>query len=245
MISIRTVTPIAACIALALCLSLGTNSARAQTADSDIRPGHASLDTTPIRAGTDSLAIVVVEEDEGFIIGSYVLETSIQDNLITRKERMMAPGGVVIWGEEISVEDGTLRLRSVTAVDARQDDIAVDGSIITRRWDDDGEPQERTASLAHPSFYPNSLDLVLRSLPLGEGYSATLVLLDPDALSELHVPVHVGRAVAVADYHGVNSNTWEVHVHLEGAVDIYHFEQETHELIRYESAAQKLVMLRW
>jgi hypothetical protein len=245
MISIRTVSPIAACFALVLCLSLGTVSARAQAEEPGIRPGNASLDTTPIRAGTDSLAIVVVEEDEGFIIGSYILKTSIQNNLITRTERMMAPGGVVIWGEEISLEDGTLRLRSVTAADVRRDHIEVDGSVITRRWDEDGDPQERTAILAHPSFYPNSLDLVLRSLPLGDGFAATLVLLDPDDLEELLVPVHVERAVALADYHGVNSNTWEVHVHLDGAVDIYHLEQETHELIRYESAAQRLVMLRW
>jgi hypothetical protein len=219
--------------------------ATAQADIPEVRPGHDALDATPVRAGSDSLVIFIITEDDALGIGSYHIDTVIENDLITRTERMLGLEGELLWGEEVMLRDGSLHMVSVRALAGVADHVTADGNAVTRTWHEDGQPREQRQAFEAPAFHPGSLDLVLRSLPLDEGYAARIVVLDALSMQQWAVPIHVERAVVISDVHGQNYATWEVHVDLDGAVDVYHLERDTRDLIRYESAADRMVMLRW
>lgn len=224
---------------------IASSLAAAQPERPEIRPGHESLDPTPIRAGLDSLVVFVITGDDARGIGSYHIDTVLEGGVITRTERMLGLEGELLWGEEVALLDGSLGTLSVRALAGADEQLVADGDAVVRRWREGGEQRERRQTFDAPAFHTGTLDLVLRSLPLAEGYAATIVVLDPASMEQWPVPIHVERAVIVTDVHGAHHTTWEVHVDLDGAVDVYHFDQATRDLIRYESAADRMVMLRW
>jgi len=210
-----------------------------------IRPGDAAIDVFPVRAGADTLAIFVIEGEEAFAIGQYVIETTIEGGRITRSDRMLGLQDEVLWGEHAILEDRTLRPIGIRSQVASAHELTFDDGMVTREWVEDGVAHSATAESDAPAFHPTSIDFVIRSLPLAAGYAANLVVIDLETLGENLLPVHVEREVVVQDVNGRSYTTWEVHLDLGGAVDVYHFEQDSGALIRYESALDALVMLRW
>lgn len=227
-------------IALALVLVLA-GEAVGQAETRELRPGDAWLDTAPLRSGTDSLALFVIDGEEAFAIGQYVVETTIRDGLIRRTDRMLGLAEELLWGEEMVIVDETLRPASLRSLGAGVVEVSFSEDELVRR----GEEVEVRRDGPPGAFLGTALDLVIRSLPLEVGFDAVLVVLDADTLEEALLPIHVLREIAVSDANGVRRATWEVHVDLGGAVDVYHIDMETAALVRYESAVDSLVMLRW
>jgi len=207
----------------------------------DLRPGDSALDSTPIRSGTDSLAVYVVEGEDVIPVGRLILETTVEGDRIRRVEEFIGRLGEVVWRDTFELEDGTLRPINASSTGLREETITFEEQSV--RMEAGGGMRE--APLGGPVFFANSMDVILASLPLEEGFSATIIALDPESLEEREMPVRVTRAVAVRQAEGAARETWEVHLDLGGAVDVYHIDQTTGELIRFESALDSVVMLRW
>jgi hypothetical protein len=210
-----------------------------------VHPGHPSLDTTPIRVSTDSMAVYVVDEGQMVPVGRFLIDTIVEEDVITRTERFYGALGELAWTETLVVEDHTLRPVSHSVTGIRNEAVNFERSavVLTRTVED--EARTTTAEMDAPVFLTKMIDLVLASLPLTEGFAATLLVLDEMNLRAHEVPVSVIRATNVQEVGGTVRPTWEVSVDIDGATDLYHVDRQTGQLVRYESSADGVVILRW
>lgn len=220
-------------------------TAAAPLAQDGIRPGHDVLDTTPIRSGIDSVAVYLIDGDEIFAVGRYLRETTVADGVITREDRFFGRQGEHAWTERFVVEDHSLRPIEVEIGGMRPVSARFSDGAVERTFSRDDDPDTARAELAAPVFHASSLDLVLPSLPLAEGYQTTLLALDDETLAERSLAVAVRRQVNVQQVGGESVTTWEVGVEVDGATDIYHVDPSFGVVVRYESAADGVVLLRW
>lgn len=208
-----------------------------------IRPGDPTLDTSRLAAGTDSMAVYVVDGGQAFPVGRVLLTTTVEGEQIAREEVFFGGEGEAVWTDAFTLERGSLRPLRQRAHGLTAQEHDFEGATVRRRRG--GEARE--ATLSAPVFYANALDLILASLPLAEGYRALLAVLDEDDLGERLLSVEVTGMGDVREVTGVVRGTWRVVVgEGEGEGEsVYHVDRGDGALIRYESPADGLVFVRW
>jgi hypothetical protein len=224
----------------ALAAALLAGPALAQDAPA-LRPGDPALDTARLATSTDSMAVYVVEGGQAFPIGRILLTTEISGDRLSRTEVFYGAEGEEVWTDTFTLDRGTLRPIRQRSLGPIAQELDFEGSAV--RQGRGGEVAE--ASLPAPVFYANALDLILRALPLGEGYRARLAVLDEDALGERVLEVEVAGLSDAREVTGVVRGTWEVRVREGDAESVYHVDRGTGALIRHEAPADGLVLVRW
>jgi hypothetical protein len=194
------------------------------------------LDTTFIRAGIDSLAILVERGDDTVRAGTWVLDTRIHSapggRRITRVQR------VLIGAHPDTVPD-VAHLHWQTLL---PDSAQVRGEVP---YDFFFEPMgvrivsledSSTAELAleSPVFYAGTMDLLLRALPLRVGYGARFPVLRPDGeQDEVYLRVTGEESVATLD--GGACTSLVVEVGFTGDGETYRIATATRDLVRIDS----------
>ncbi len=177
-------------LALAAVLAIPTAALCQPSAPVRITPGTA-LETTFVRSGIDSLAVLAAHGGESVRIGTTVTETGIYgasgDRRVVYVKRLLIQGEPPVVADSLHAHWATLLpIRAHTrGDDPRNFYFATEGVwIMSLR----GDPQ-REVALDAPVFY-RAIDLLLRALPLRAGYRAIVPVLGQEyGAGELHVAV--------------------------------------------------------
>ena len=167
-------------VSLLLALLLAA-PASAQTA---VRPGDPTLDTSVIQAGEERFVVRLVSPMQQDI-GTIVEMTSVADGLVTRVTRIDVPmGGQAQTDSVVAVWPGLAPVSSASTQRGRRagDSDAVtftDGHAMTRITTG-GTPVDSTITFDAPVFGGGWTSEVVRALPLAAGYTATFATLDAD-----------------------------------------------------------------
>jgi hypothetical protein len=179
-------------LALAAVLAIPTAALGQPSAPVRVTAG-AMLDTTFVRSGTDSLAILAAHGGRSVRVGTAVTEIRADpprddDRRVIYVQRLLIDGAHPVVADSLHARWGTLvPIRAHT----RGDDphnfyFTSEGVLIMSLGDDD---PDREVDLDALVFY-RAFDLLLRALPLRPGYRAVLpVLGSEDEVGELHVSV--------------------------------------------------------
>ena len=117
---------------------------------------------------------------------------------------------------------------------------AVRGSVAPK----DSATRRVGAALALPVFDPSSLHLVLRSLPLAEGYAARLPFFDHERLTDRITTVRVTGSEAVGVAGRPGAQAWVVEVDTGAHEATYWVDRETGDPVRVVSRPAPGVELR-
>jgi hypothetical protein len=178
-------------LALAAVLAIPTAAHAQPSAPVRIAAG-AMLDTTFVRSGTDSLAVLTEHGGRSVRVGTAVTEISINslpdDRRVVYVQRLLIDGAPPVVADSLHARWGTLvPIRAHTrGDDPRNFYFTSEGvSIMSLGGDDPDRDVELDALVFYRAF-----DLLLRALPLRPGYRAVLpVLSREDDAGELHVSV--------------------------------------------------------
>jgi len=221
-------------------LVFGVAPALAQDA-APVRPGDAALDTSHLRAGTDSLAVYILDQGRAVPIGRILLTTTLDGDRLNREEVFYGGQGEVVWSDAFTLERATLRPIRQRSEGPGAQALDFDGDAVRQRRGD----ATAEARLAAPVFYANAMDLLLTSLPLAEGFRAEIAVLDDDGLGERRLVVEVEGLGETREVTGVVRGTWTVRVGEGEAASLYHVDRATGALVRHDAPADGLVMVRW
>lgn len=201
-----------------------------------IRPGMA-LDTTFIRAGVDSITILMEHEGDTLPAAIAVLETRLRS--VRGVRQVVFVQRLVVEEEDTTLlaDSAYLHWRTLLPVSAHtRGDIPYDyffgpsGVSITALRDS----TMRAVALDSPVFYLGSQILLLRALPLRVGYRAVLpILTEAGAPGEMHVSVTGEERVRTLD--GGACNTLVVRVEEGDFVVTYRINPATRQLVRIDS----------
>lgn len=177
-------------LVLAAVLVIPTAALAQPSAPERVRPGTA-LDTTFVRPGTDSLAVLASRGGESVRIGTAVVQTGVygaaDDRRVVHVQRLLMDGQEPVVADSLHARWGTLLpIRAHTrGDDPRNFYFTTDGVWIISL----GDAPDREVELDAPVFY-RAFDLLLRALPLRPGYHAIVpVLTQAYSAGELHVRV--------------------------------------------------------
>jgi hypothetical protein len=201
-----------------------------------IRPGT-PLDTTFIRAGADSITILMEHEGDTMQAAIAVIETRLRSDRGVRQVVLVQRLVVAEEDTTLLADSAYLHWRTLLPVSAHtRGDIPYDyffgpsGVSITALRDS----TMRAVALDSPVFYLGSQVLLLRALPLRVGYRAVLpILTEAGAPGEMHVAVTGEERVRTLD--GGACNALVVRVG-EGDFEVtYRIDAATRQLVRIDS----------
>jgi hypothetical protein len=226
------------CIALAAALTI---PAAALCQDPEhVRPG-APLDMTFIRPGLDSVAIMTERGGQSTQIGFAVLETRIDSAsgapVVIQIQRLLIRNQPPVTADSAHLHGRTLlpisaHKRGDTPFDFIFGPTSV--RMVSLR-----NANEMEVPLASPMFYSNSVELLLRALPLRVGYRAVLPVFAEGFTSELHLSVTGEERVRTPDGGACTSLVVEAR---EGEdTGTYRIETATRDIVRFDSEFATLV----
>lgn len=188
-----------------------------------LRPGTPVLEGARIAAGTDSLALVVVQDGEARMAGFMTLQTTREGANLVRAERLFGADGSTLHADSFAVDAATLAPRYQVS-----------------------EGRTRTFDAGAGAFYANSVDLVLGALPLAEGYEAQLVLTadEGEAEAETVAPLRVTGQETVRALDGGACAAWRVAFEKDGAGSVYWISTQTGRLVQFVSPGDGLAFVR-
>jgi hypothetical protein len=155
-----------------------------------IRPG-AQLDTTFVRSGIDSLAVMAAQGGRSVRVGTVVTEIRSDpprdDRRVVYAQRLLIDGEPAVVADSLHAHWGTLLpIRAHTRGDTPHNFYFDSEGVMIMAF---GSAPDRDVELDSPVFY-RVIDLLLRGLPLRPGYHAIVpVLSQAYAAGELHVRV--------------------------------------------------------
>jgi hypothetical protein len=231
--------PLLALLLSAACTPAGGPAVR-------VEPGSAHLEPARITAGTDSLALSIGDGPTRQVVGRMLLETrtpsAAAPGAITRVERLAGAAGRPEVVDSFLVARSSLAPLSAAPVEERRRQWLEFHPDRVLHLGQDGRAFD--VPLPRPAFYGNSMDLLLRALPLRPGFRAVLPLYRPDAreVGDAEVEVEAEEEVGTAD--GGACWAWRVRVESEGYGGTYWIASGTHALVRYRSAADPVELLR-
>lgn len=226
-------------LALAAALAV-PNPALCQPGPEQVRPGT-PLDMTFIRPGLDSVAILVQRGGETRQAGLAVLETRIdsasgtprviqmQRLLVGAQPPVTADSALLHWGTLLPI---SAHKRGDTPYDFLFGPAGV--RIVSLR-----NASTLEFALASPVFYSNTVELLLRALPLRVGYRAVLPAFAEGFASELHFSVTGEENVRTLD--GGTCRSLVVEVREGEDSGTYRIATATRDLVRFDSEFTTLV----
>lgn len=221
-------------IALATALAVPA-AALCQPEPGQIRPGTA-LDTAFIRAGIDSLTLLLEHEGDTVRAGTWIMETVL--DTVAGGRRIVQVQRLELGGGPATVADSAhLHWQTLVPISAHVRGPAPYDYFF-------GPPGVRIASLrnsisrevalASPVFHQGTLDLLLRALPLRVGYRAVLPVLMPHgAQGQVHVAVTGEEDVRTLD--GGSCRSLVVETREDDDEGTYRVATATRDLVRYDS----------
>jgi hypothetical protein len=208
-----------------------------------IAPGADALAPQRIAMGKDTFQLTALQEGRTFRIGHLILDTesAVVSGVaaIRRTEEMVGINGSVLNTDTFAVaRAGLTPLRQRSAV----------GHV--RRWMDFDKDSVRGAdgdsviayAMDPPSFYGNSIDLVLAALPLAAGYTAKLPLASEDGISMAIVTVRGRESIGTDD--GGQCEAWTVEVRGGEHSGLYFIGIAERRMIGFDGGAGMLKIVR-
>ncbi len=205
-----------------------------------VRPG-APLDMTFIRPGLDSVAIVMEHQGETMQAGYAVLETRIDSAsgtpLVIQVQRLLI-------GSEppITADSAHLHWQTLLPISAhKRGDTPFDFIFgpTSVRMVSLRNSNEMEVPLESPMFYSNSVELLLRALPLRVGYRAVLPVFAEGFTSELHLSVTGEESVRTPD--GGTCTSLVVEAREGEDTGTYRIATATRDIVRFDSEFATLV----
>jgi hypothetical protein len=206
-----------------------------------IRPG-AQMDSTFIRPGTDSLAVLIDYEGDTMRIGTAVLETRIDSTpgvrRVTYVQRVLvedSPGASET--DSMHLRWGTLLPISVHTRGHHPRDYAFQPPGVRILSLRDSTMHEKV--LHAPVFYV-AIGPLLRALPLRAGYRAVLPVLQEDGeAGEMHVTVTREEHARALD--GASCPSFVVEVRSEPVTGTFHLSTADRSVVRLDAEYTTLV----
>lgn len=211
-----------------------------------ILPGSDHLVPGRVSEGTDTLIIASGEEGESRTIGILYLETRRhrQDGVevLTRIEWMPGVDDRHVVADSFVLADTGLAPLSATPLSEAGRAQLRFGSEHVVHVDHRGGTTR--VPVAGPSFYGNSMDVVLRSLPLRQGFEAVLPLYEADARASSDALVTVGGIEDVPSASGEICRAWRVRIDSREHGGTYWIDSRSFFLVRYQAPSDPLSLLR-
>lgn len=214
-------------------------AARAQdTTAVEVRPGNPLLNTSRIAARTDTFELRVEDQEP---IELVIRTTAVGDTALLRVERMN------VDGTELNVDSFAVRRSTLAPLFAETRGALassrltfpagrVEGTVTPR---DDAE-RTVSESLTAPTFYSNSVDMVLAALPLEAGRSFSLGMWAPSTSAD-DLQARVVRAETAFTADGGRCDAWRVEsTDAEGQTSVYWLERGTHSLLAYSARGMEI-----
>jgi hypothetical protein len=227
-------------IALAAVLAIPTAALAQPSAPVRVSAG-AMLDTTFVRSGTDSLAVLTAHGGQSVRVGTLVTEIRADpprdDRRVIYVQRLLIDGEPPVLTDSLHVRWGTLLpIRAHTrGDDPRNFYFTTEGVWIISL----GDSPDREVDLDVLVFY-RAFDLLLRALPLRTGYHAIVpVLSQEDGAGELHVTVTGEESVRTLD--GGACPALVVEVRDESFSGTFRLSTADRSVIRFDSPQATLV----
>jgi hypothetical protein len=230
---------------LVLALSVPA-SGMAQTADPVVRiaPGSTHLETGRIPVGTDTLMAAAGQAEHLRVLARVYLQTNYDPitDAISRVERVSGMGDQHAVADSFVLSRTTLAPRFAAPMTER-------GRVFISFAGDSAIHREATTPTAAVSqvggaFYGNSMDILLRSLRLRRGFTATVSLYEPSARSTSDAQIIVDDVDVVRTAAGERCETWRVRVESRDHGGTYWVSTDSGALIRYQASAEPVYLLR-
>ena len=151
-----------------------------------IEVGSPLVDGSRIRPGEDTLAVLTGSGERPENAQILLLRTAVDSTRITRVERIM--------GEPAPLDSfvvARVGLRPLYAAprdaEGKRSTVTFEPAAVVR----EAEGRRQRQPLERPAFYANSLDMLLRALPLREGMQGSLVMYEPERARTVRANVRV------------------------------------------------------
>ena len=220
----------------ALILLAHARPAAAQSS-TPVGPGSPEIRTAELRAGVDTMELLLLEGGTEFAAGMLVLRTDLASATLTRVERMTGRGGDVLSVDSFTVDRATL---AAIAGRVTSGEGARELRFEAGRVRSSGRGAPLDTAVASPVFYGNSVDLVLGALPLREGYEARVHFFEEGG----PVRVRVTGAEEVATADGGRCPAWRVEVRGGSHGGTYWIGRGSPSLVRFDTATGGFRVLR-
>jgi hypothetical protein len=211
-----------------------------------IEPGSDSLVAGRVAEGTDTLVIVEGDDADLRMFGLIFLETRGHRrngvDVLTRIERIPGAGDRTVAADSFVVVQGSLAPVSAAPLGEAGRQWVQFGRRSVVQGGQGGEVAR--IPIAGTPFYGNSLDVVLRSLPLRRGFRALLPLYGTDARAISDVLVTVEELEDVRSASGELCRAWRVDVADGEHGGTYWIDSTSFSLVRYRPPADAVHLLR-
>lgn len=225
---------------LALAAALTTPAAALCQDVEHVRPG-APLDMTFVRPGLDSVAIMTERGRDTIQVGFAVLETRIDSAsgtpVVVQIQRLLVTSQPPITADSAHLHWQTLLpISAHKRGDTPFDFIFAPTSVrmVSLR-----NSNQMEVPLESPRFYSNSVELLLRALPLRVGYRAVLPVFAEGFTSELHLSVTGEESVRTPD--GGTCASLVVEAREGEDTGTYRVATATRDIVRFDSEFNTLV----
>jgi hypothetical protein len=230
------------CVLAAAAALLGAAPAVGQGAPREIGPGSPGLRPDAVRERTDTLDMLAPQGGTARAVAMVVLRTSAGERpgVLLRVERVTGADGEIFARDSFVVERATLAPVAAHGWDGT-DTRALRWEEGRMRGLDADETIDRP--IGAPSFYANSVDMVLAALPLAEGFEA-LVRFSGGEAADGPVPVHVSAREEVATADGGRCPAWRVEVGGSGHSGSYWIGADDRALVRFDAEGGRIRIVR-
>lgn len=220
---------------LVLALALPSAAARAQ-APVQVRAGSAVVDASRLESRTDTFVATRADRTMGLEI-----RTAVEPAAVLRVERMFAMNGVTMHVDSFQAARPSLvpewtEMRSITG---DRTSLRFHGTEVTGSQVKSGAALAVSLHADPPSFYANSTDLVLASLPLAEGRRFTVSMVDLErGRYDLELTVAGIDRLIAAD--GGTCDAWRIEATGEAEPSTYWVERRSQTLLGYRAGEWRL-----
>jgi hypothetical protein len=198
------------------------------------------IDRQYLRPGMDTLAILASHQGEMIEVGLAILETRIDDSTITRIEYLAIADNPPMRADSFLIDrKSLLPIASYKKGDYTRDLIFEGTSIRIVEAE-----STRTIPLTSKPFYASSMDLMLRSLPLETGYSATVPVFSELSLASMDVHITVKGKEMAGTRDGGKCEAFIVQVEGGSVEGTYRLNVKDRSLVGFEGKYAHLVRVR-
>lgn len=216
--------------ALALLLAGCSSAARDQNL-TPIGVGSNLIDGARITAGVDSLAVLSGSGESLPNPQVLVLRTTVDSASVLRTERLVGRPTAL---DSFVVARATLEPRFASPRD--EDDKLSTVTFERGRVIRDADGRRQIHPLERPTFYANSMDMLLRALPLRAGLAGALEIYEPDRQRTLKVTVRVRDLEQVITADDGSCSAWRVEVSGPGEYNgIFWIGARSRALVRWQA----------
>jgi hypothetical protein len=191
-------------IILIILMALGATATNAQKN----RPAPGFTDQRFLHAGRDTFALLTEHQEQIIRVGTVTLETELNDETITRVEHLLIDNNPPMVADSFTLSRKTLLPLASHKHGDHPRDLIFDGTSVHFRDAD----TSYVVRLRSKPYYSGSLEIVLRCLPLKEGYSTTLPIYSEEKSSAVKFTIKVTGRERLQSFDGGECEVFVVQV---------------------------------